>query len=203
VNNIPTASLLDREAVLQWLKANVPKPRISHILRVETYAIELARQHRLDIDATAKAAFLHDLAKYFSPERLLTMAQQEGLPIDSVEERDPRLLHAEVSAIVARDEFKIQDTEILDAIRNHTLGRSPMSPISCVVFLADSLEPGRGDHANLNRIRKVSKSNLYEAVGLTCDRTLHQLIDCQMPIHPRVILTRNWAIEAAKDLALR
>jgi predicted HD superfamily hydrolase involved in NAD metabolism len=203
VNNIPTASLLDREAVFQWLKSNVPKSRINHILRVEAYAIELAHQHQLDIDSTAKAAFLHDLAKYFSPERLLTMTQREGIPIDPVEARDPRLLHAEVSAIVARDEFKIQDTEILDAIRNHTLGRSSMSPMSCVVFLADSLEPGRGDHADLNRIRKVSQSNLYAAVGLTCDRTLHHLIDRQRPIHPRVILTRNWAIEAATDLALR
>ena len=57
----------------------------------------------------------------------------------------PHLLHADVSAIVARDEFGVKDKEILEAVRNHTLGRPGMSHLSCIVFVADVLEPNRGD----------------------------------------------------------
>jgi predicted HD superfamily hydrolase involved in NAD metabolism len=198
--NVPALPNLqvDREAVLTWLELNVPKARIQHILRVETYAAALALQHGLDAALAAQAGLLHDLAKYFSPARLLEMAEAEQLPIDAVFAVEPRLLHADVSAIVARDLFQVETPEILDAVRNHTLGRPQMHPISCVVFLADSLEPGRGNREELNQIREVSASNLYEGVWLICDRTLNQLVQNRKLIHPRMVMTRNWAMVAAK-----
>jgi len=63
---------------------------------------------------------MHDLAKYFKPPQLLEMARAEGLDIDPVSEAAPHLLHADVSAIVARDTFGVQDEEVLQAIANHT-----------------------------------------------------------------------------------
>jgi predicted HD superfamily hydrolase involved in NAD metabolism len=189
---------VDRAAVLTWLESNVPKARIQHILRVETYAAELALHHGLDAAQAAQAGLLHDLAKYFSPLRLLEMAQAEQLPMDAVFMAEPRLLHADVSAIVARDVFQVENPEILDAVRNHTLGRPQMHPISCIVFLADSLEPGRGDRDDLNQMRKVAASNLYKGVWQICDRTLNQLVQNRKLIHPRMVMTRNWAMEAAK-----
>jgi predicted HD superfamily hydrolase involved in NAD metabolism len=108
----------------------------------------LAQVHGLDSAKAAQAGLLHDLAKFFKPARLLHMAQAAGLELDAVDEANPHLLHAEVGAIVAKAEFDVQDEAILDAIRDHTLGQPGMSPLSCVVFLADSLEPGRGDTMN-------------------------------------------------------
>jgi predicted HD superfamily hydrolase involved in NAD metabolism len=113
-------------------------------------------------------------------------------------ETEPRLLHADVSAIVARDIFQVETPEILDAVRNHTLGQPQMHPMSCVVFLADSLEPGRGDRDELNQIRKISASNLHKGVWLTCDRTLNQLVQNRKLIHPRMVMTRNWAMQMVK-----
>ncbi|NET38297.1 MAG: HD domain-containing protein [Cyanothece sp. SIO1E1] len=129
-----------RESILEWLVKNVPETRIRHILRVEQMAIELAQAHQLDLDRAAQAGLMHDLAKYFKPERLLVMAQSEGLDLDPIDVANPHLLHAEVGAIVARDEFSVQDPQILNAIRNHTLGRPGMDALSCIVFLADSLD---------------------------------------------------------------
>src|SRR6476646_8861616 len=129
-----------REQVLSWLAVNVPESRLKHILRVEQTAIELAQHHSLDVERAAQAGLMHDLAKYFKPQRLLEMAQAEGLEIDPVEAAHPHLLHAPVGAIVARDEFGVEDEEVLQAICDHTLGRPGMGLLSCVVFLADSLE---------------------------------------------------------------
>lgn len=137
---------------------------------------------------------MHDLAKYFKPDRLLSLARAAGLEITPVDQADPHLLHADVSAIVAREQFQVEDEAILAAIRCHTLGQPGMSLLSCVVFLADSLEPGRGHSPDLEHLRQLCYQDLYQAVWLTCDRTLQQVIEKRHLIHPRMILTRNWAM---------
>ncbi|XGV96316.1 MAG: bis(5'-nucleosyl)-tetraphosphatase (symmetrical) YqeK [Leptolyngbya sp. BL-A-14] len=195
LNTLMPVELRDR--VIRWLQKHVPVSRLEHILRVEQMAVDLAMQHRLDPARAAQAGLMHDLAKFFKPQRLLQMAQTEGLTLDPVDVANPHLLHAAVGAIVARDEFGIQDEGVLDAIRHHTLGCPGMSELSCVVFLADSLEPGRGNTQTLTSLRQNSQKNLYRAVWLTCDESLRYLLSRAQQIHPRMVLTRNWALEVA------
>lgn len=156
-------------------------------------AQELAKHHGLNEIQAAQAGLMHDLAKYFQPERLLRLARMHRVPIDPIDEANPHLLHAQVSAIVAKEEFGLSDPEIVSAISNHTLGQPQMSLLSCAVFIADSLEPGRGDRPNLNHARDMSQQNLYHGVALVCDLTLKHLVKTQRMIHPRMVLTRNWA----------
>jgi predicted HD superfamily hydrolase involved in NAD metabolism len=188
-----------REQVLSWLADNVPASRIQHILGVEQMAMDLARHYRLDVEKAGKAGLMHDLAKYFKPQKLLQMAHQEGLRLDPVEELHPHLLHADVSAIVAREQFAVQDEEVLQAIQNHTLGRPEMSLLSCIVFIADTLEPGRGNTPKLEELRQISYQDIYQAVWLTCDYSLKYLLDSRCLIHPRTIRTRNWALHRANQ----
>lgn len=188
-----------RDRVLAWLEKNVPPSRIEHILGVEQMSQELAAHYQLDGVKAAGAGLLHDLAKHFPPKQLLQMAIAEGVELDPILEANPHLLHADVSAIVARDEFGVRDPEILAAIRHHTLGTPNMSQLSCVVFLADTLEPGRGDTPELNQIRVVSRENLYQAVWLASDYALQHLLSQHRLIHPRTIMTRNWALLMAKE----
>ncbi|WP_017316925.1 bis(5'-nucleosyl)-tetraphosphatase (symmetrical) YqeK [Mastigocladopsis repens] len=181
-----------REKVLAWLAENVPSSRVNHILRVEQMAVDLAVHYNVDRGKAAMAGLMHDLAKYFKPQKLLLMARQEGLEIDEVIEANPHLLHADVSAIVARDSFGVNDEEVLQAIANHTLGRPGMSLTSCIVFLADSLEPGRGDSPQLQALRQMSRQNINQAVWKTSDYTLKFLLESSCLVHPRVVFTRNW-----------
>jgi predicted HD superfamily hydrolase involved in NAD metabolism len=186
-----------RAKILAWLNENVPPKRIQHILGVERMAIELATHYQLDVDTAAQAGLMHDLAKYFKPKRLLELARAEGLPIDEVDIAAPHLLHADVSAIVARDEFGITEPEILQAIADHTLGRPGMSSMSCIIFLADTLEAGRGDTAELQALRELSYRDLHQAVWRACDYSLQYLLSTRCLIHPRTIRTRNWAMTAS------
>lgn len=190
-----------RERVLAWLANNVPDSRLQHILRVERMSVELARHHHLDVEKAAQAALMHDLAKNFNPQLLWQMSQAAGLEADPVYEAHPHLLHAEVGALVAREQFGVQDEEVLQAIRDHTLGRPSMSLLSCTVFLADSLEPGRGDTPELETLRQISWQNVYQAVWHTCDYLLKHLLETHRIIHPRTILTRNWAMQVTRTWA--
>jgi predicted HD superfamily hydrolase involved in NAD metabolism len=187
-----------REKILDWLAIHVPRSRLEHILRVEELSISLAKHHQLDVHKAAQAGLMHDLAKFFKPQKLLQMAEVERLELDPVDEAHPHLLHAEVGAIVARDEFGVHDSEVLDAIRNHTLGRPGMSSLSCVVFLADTLEPGRGKTPELEHLREISQQDLHHAVWQTCDYSLRYLLSTHCLVHPRTIRTRNWAMGLAK-----
>ena len=188
-----------RDRIIDWLKKNVSEQRLQHILGVEATCIRLARCHQLDEERSAKAGLMHDLAKFFPPAKLLKIAARAKIPLDEVCLKYPHLLHAEVGAVVAREEFGIKDPEILSAIANHTLGAPQMSQISCVVFIADVIEPNRGDNAELTALREIATENLYKCVQQTADYSLKYLLSKQKIIHPRTVLTRNWALALGKD----
>jgi predicted HD superfamily hydrolase involved in NAD metabolism len=195
--NLSDSYQLLRDRTIAWLRGNVPEPRLRHILRVEKMCLDLAARHQLDAEKAAIAGLMHDLAKFFKPDRLLTMAKADGLLLDPIDEANPHLLHAEVGAIVARDEFGIRDDDVLDAIRNHTLGQPGMGLISCVVYLADGLEPGRGHTPELDELRRVSRQDLIEATWKAADYSIRHLIHSRFLIHPRTVETRNWFLQAA------
>lgn len=188
--------VFQRKAAIAWLEEHVSEHRLTHIFGVEQMAQHLARLHGLDPEKAAIAGLLHDLAKFFPPQKLLTYATAGNVLIDEICQGIPHLLHADVSALVAQAEFGIEDPVILQAIANHTLGQPQMDDLSCIIFLADSLEPGRGNSKTLKKLRKLSDQNLKKAVWKVCDYTLKYLMKQQKTIHPRIIATRNWAIAA-------
>lgn len=188
-----------RDRVISWLEKNVSQHRLQHILGVEQTCINLARCHGVNEQQAAQAGLMHDLAKFFPPQKLLKLAAVAKIPVDEICASSPHLLHADIGAVVAQQEFGVSDRPILTAIANHTLGTPGMSKLSCVVFIADALEPNRGDNAELNALRKVATKNLYKCVQQTSDYSLKYLVSKQKVIHPRTILTRNWALAKAKE----
>ncbi|MEM9506168.1 MAG: bis(5'-nucleosyl)-tetraphosphatase (symmetrical) YqeK, partial [Cyanobacteria bacterium P01_E01_bin.35] len=182
-----------RDRIISWLRKNVSSHRLKHILGVEELCINLACCHQLNQKQAAQAGLMHDLAKFFPAPKLLRLATEAKIPIDEFCLNQPHLLHAEVSALIAQQEFGIKDPEILAAIGNHTLGTPQMSRLSCLVFVADVLEPNRGDNEKLAAMRSVATKNLYKCVQQTSDYSLEYLLNKQKIIHPRTVLTRNWA----------
>jgi predicted HD superfamily hydrolase involved in NAD metabolism len=117
--------------------------RYAHSVRVARSAELLARRHGVDPERARLAGLLHDLARLYSPERLIAECEARGIEIDEAARRHPTLLHAPLGAALARELFGVHDAEVLSAIEKHTIGADEMSPLDRVVYLADSLEPGR------------------------------------------------------------
>lgn len=191
-----------RHQVLQWLQTEVPEKRLQHILRVEAMAIALAQQHHLPIALAQQAGLMHDLAKCFPAPKLLAIAAAEGWELDDAERDCPHLLHAPAGAVVARDRFGVRDEPVLNAIAHHTLGSPNMDAIGAVVYLADALEPGRGNTPQLHHLRELSYRDLNGAVHETCVFSLQHLLENRRPVHPRTILTHNRFLQARRQSAI-
>ena len=62
---------------------------------------------------------------------------------DTVIALAPALLHAPLSGVRAKCEYDIDDVEIINAIDCHTTGRENMTLLDKIIFVADTVEPGR------------------------------------------------------------
>jgi predicted HD superfamily hydrolase involved in NAD metabolism len=125
------------------IRAEVDRKRYAHVVRVARTAERLALACGESTARARLAGMLHDLARSYSPERLLAECAARALPIDAFERANPIVLHARLSAELARERFAVNDEEILAAIRAHTVGRPRMTRLERTLFLADALEPGR------------------------------------------------------------
>lgn len=117
--------------------------RYAHSVRVARCADLLAMRHGVSPSKARVAGMLHDLARLYPADRLIAESQARGFAISAEQREHPTLLHARLGAALARERFRVEDAEVLSAIEKHTLGADEMSPLDCVVYLADSLEPHR------------------------------------------------------------
>lgn len=139
------------EEAMSWLKGNLDEERLLHSLGSAQCAAELALKFNVDEKRAYIAGLMHDCAKCLEKEKLLEIAQCiEGLKED--EKTNIKVIHAPVSAYLAKTEFGIEDEEVLSSIRWHTLGKKDMTLFEKIVFLADKIEPNTRDLDFRNRI---------------------------------------------------
>jgi predicted HD superfamily hydrolase involved in NAD metabolism len=158
--------------------------RYAHCVRVARMAENLARIHGADPDKARKAGMLHDLARLYSGERLLEECEQRGVPISEFERAHPIVLHAPLSADLARINFGVNDPEVLSAISKHTLAAGEMSVLDCVLYLADGLEPER-DYPERAELAALAGRDLSEAMRATIESSLRYLSSKHLPLAPQ------------------
>jgi len=125
------------------MRDRLPRERYRHCLSVARSAEKLAARHGAAAFKARVAGVLHDVARMWSADDLLTYASTHGLSVSENERAYPVLLHAPVGADIARREFGIDDVEILGAISRHTVAGPGMSGLEKIVYEADTFEPGR------------------------------------------------------------
>jgi predicted HD superfamily hydrolase involved in NAD metabolism len=189
-----------RLTIGDWMRERLSPHRYQHVLGVAATARELAVRFGADPDKAELAGLLHDAAREWRPPQLLASAREWGLHVGSLEEMAPMpSLHAPLGAEVAKREFGVSDPEVLSAIAHHTLGAEGMSTLDKVLFLADSIEPGRGDQEYLREIRQLSRTDLDRACLKSLDQTFTYLLKSGQVLHPRSVQARNWLIRKLKE----
>jgi nicotinate-nucleotide adenylyltransferase len=117
--------------------------RFLHSRNVALLARDICRQFGLDPQAGYLAGIAHDICKSFSEEELFRLTKRDGRPVSQLEKKKPSLLHARAGAALLRERFGVQNGDILDAIRLHTLATPEMGPLAKAVFIADKTEISR------------------------------------------------------------
>ena len=168
--------------------------RYAHTLRVADTAEKLAVLHDLDPKRARLAALLHDAARELKPDEHLRLAEDWNLPLGEPERENPKLLHGPVAAELARRELGIEDEEILEAVRAHTVGSPGMSPLALALYVADKIEPGR-DYPSVERLRELARKDLYEAAAESLRRTHAHNEERGRPTHPASLQTLKWLEE--------
>ena len=160
-----------RERLKQVLKPS----RYEHTLGVCYTAVCLAMRYAADIQKAETAGLLHDCAKYVDNAVIAAECDKRGIPLTDSERMAPAIIHARLGAYMAREEYGIEDSEILRAIESHTTGRPDMSLLEKIVFVADYIEPDRDRAPNLPELRRLAFEDLDEALFAILSGTLRYL----------------------------
>ena len=127
--------------------------RFNHTLRVAKTAMQIARAVApKKVKKAYIAGMYHDVAKEFNETTILSMVKNYDKKLYPT----VHTLHGICSAIYIKDNFYINDEEILDAIRNHVIPPMECSTLSMILYCADKLEPGRTINDVKNRRKKLS-----------------------------------------------
>lgn len=168
--------------------------RYAHTIRVADTAEHLAAVHGLDRQRTRLAALLHDVARELPSEEYLSLADEHGLHVGDPERESPKLLHGPVAAALAQKELGLEDKEILDAVRVHTVGSPGISRLALALYVADKIEPGR-DYPSVNRLRDLAGKDLYETALEALRRSRDYNEQRGRPTHPASLETLRWLEE--------
>ena len=154
----------DLKKIRKSMEKELDAKRYEHTLGVAYTAAALAMFNDVDPVKAETAGLLHDCAKCFSDDKKISVCRKNNMEINSVESRNPYLLHAKAGYCIAKNKFDIEDQDILNAILNHTTGRPGMSTLEKIIYIADYIEPSRKQAPNLSEVRKLAFQNLDQAL---------------------------------------
>ena len=163
------------------LKEKLPKKRYEHTLGVAYTAAALAMCYGEDILKAELAGILHDVAKAKKSFELKDDMKEyidpytDGDYVALIADKAPQILHAIYAPYLAKKDYKIEDKDILSAIRWHTTGKKDMTMLEKIVFVADYIEPNRKKLPDIDRIRTLSFHDISEAVKAIAKSTIEYL----------------------------
>ncbi|HAH79570.1 MAG TPA: phosphohydrolase [Ruminococcaceae bacterium] len=164
--------------------------RFYHSTCVSRAAKELARRYGADVHKAEIAGMLHDIVKDLPQEKQLALMERYGVRLSPLERSAPKLWHAMLGAAYLKNELKITDPEILDAVRYHTTSRAGMTLMDKVLFMADFISADR-DYPGVEELRSAAHRNLEQAMLKGLAYTIGDLARQGKPIHADTIAAYN------------
>ncbi len=179
-----TINETEKEQELKKLVASqLSKHRYEHSVSTAAYAKELAKRWQVDVNKAYLTGLLHDLGKDCTREEALKILEEAGITLDADTLANDSLLHPYTGMVLAQKKAGITDSEILEAIRTHTVGEPGMTPLQEIIFLADLLEPGR-DFPGVAELRLLVRQDLNAAMSKALAMTIAFVEQKGKAVHP-------------------
>nr|WP_137636621.1 bis(5'-nucleosyl)-tetraphosphatase (symmetrical) YqeK [Loigolactobacillus binensis] len=180
---------LTRAELLTRISEQLSASRFAHVQRVEQTAIKLAKKYGADVQRASIAGLVHDYAKQRPDQEFKRIIRQQQLDPDLLTANNG-IWHGVVGAYLVEQELGIHDTQILNAVRRHTIGAVEMTALDKIIFVADFIEPGR-DFPGIEQARAAANESLDAGVRFEISNTLKFLLAKQVNIYPKTIDTYN------------
>lgn len=182
-------------SINDYIEKNISKKRKQHIYGVRKIALELAVLYNVDAEKVEIAALFHDMFKELSEQEMNNYVRQFNL--DSKYLNNRNLAHSKIAAIIMEKEYNITDQDILNAVSYHTTGKSNMSQLEKIIFIADAIEPNR-KYPSVEELRKIAYVDLNEACLLTLSKTIDYISSKNMFLDEDTIKARDYLKELKK-----
>ena len=181
------------EKIITLIRSKLSADRFNHSLNVADSAKELALSYGADADKAYTAGLLHDVMKNASEEEQLGVLSEAGIELMPIERENKKLWHAIAGAAYVKFVMGIDDRDIIRAVRYHTTGRSGMSLLERIVYLADYISADR-NYNGVEDMRRLCKSDSDEAILYALTFGIPDLVSKGRVIHPDSIDLYNEVI---------
>ena len=180
-----------KEKIKGDLQQSLTGHRYTHVLGVAAAARQLAVRYGSDADKAEMAGLLHDAAKQKRLEEMQALALRAfGDSLDPVIMQTGSLLHGYAAVTVAKEQYGIDDADVLAAIAHHTTGAPHMSQLEKIIFVADYIEAGR-DFDGVDHLLALAKEDLDKTVLAGYDSTITHLLEQDKTIFVGTVVNRN------------
>ena len=180
--------------IFDYLAGNLSPKRFEHSYNVSLFACELAEIYGADILSARLAGLLHDCAKFMTAKQMQVFFKNKKNMISHFKEisgKSPELLHSFVAAEIVKTKFNIKNPDILNAVKNHTLGRKNMSLLEKILFVADAVSYDR-KYKKAAAIRKLAKEDINKAFAAVLANKITYVINEGKWLCPLTIDTWNY-----------
>lgn len=162
-----------------------------HCTAVAGKAVELASHFHCDPSKAKEGGYLHDISVVIPTDQWIEVAHDQSIEVLPEEVQYPLILHQKLSVVLAREVFKVTDSEILNAIGCHTTLRLNPSILDKVLFLADKIAWDQQDiPPYLNNVLNALDHSLDLAVLVYLDYLWDRRNELGV-IHPWLIQARD------------
>lgn len=145
------------------LKDMLSQKRYNHSLNVAEECKNLAKKYGEDQDKAYYAGLLHDICKELPQKEQKKLVLESSFSVCREELDTHSLWHAIAGAYYIKSRFGIEDIDIINAVRFHTVGRAGMSRLEEIVYLGDLISADR-DYKDVDKMRKLAYSDLDAAM---------------------------------------
>ena len=189
----------DIENYKEILRERLNDHRYYHSLCVADEAKRLAHLYGGNAEKCYLAGLLHDITKNSDRQEHLHFFETFGIMLSDVEKNAEKLWHAMSGSGYLKNILKIDDEEILDAVRYHTTAKANMSLTAKILYLADFTSKDR-DYTDVNVIRALVDKSLDEAFIYALKYSIIDLTEHSKAIHPDTVEAFNQSVLKLEDI---
>ena len=174
--------------------------RFRHSENVSIESARLAKKFGENILKAKIAGILHDITKEMPLKNQLQILDNNNIELDNIQLEVNKLWHAISGSIYIKNFLNISDEDIINAVRYHTTGRTNMSLLEKIIFVADFTSMERNFEGVSNIREATEKNNIDFAVVKGLIYSLKNNIQQSKILHPDTINAYNYILIDRKSI---